>query len=121
VGTVFVFDLRVLGLSRAMPVRLLSRHLLPWSLAALFVIVPTGSLMFLVNSAELIASRVFALKMGLLLAAGINAVIFRTGPYESVAHWDTNAAAPMAAKLSVTLSLLLWAGVISCGRLLAYE
>jgi len=120
VGTVFVFDLRVLGLSRGVPVRALSRHLLPWSLAALFVIVPTGSLMFMANSAELIASRVFALKMGLLLAAGINAVIFRTGPYQGVKEWDIDVAAPLIARLSVALSLLLWAGVISCGRLIAY-
>jgi hypothetical protein len=120
VGTVFAFDLRVLGLSRAIPVRALSRHLLPWSLAALVVIVPTGSLMFLANSAELIASRVFALKMGLLLAAGINAVIFRTGPYQGVKDWDTGVAAPPGARASVALSLLIWAGVISCGRLLAY-
>jgi hypothetical protein len=120
VGTVFAFDLRVLGLSRAIPVRALSRHLLPWSLAALVVIVPTGSLMFLANSAELIASRVFVLKMGLLLAAGINAVIFRTGPYQGVKQWDTGVPTPLAARASVALSLLIWAGVISCGRLLAY-
>ena len=120
VGTVFVFDLRVLGLSRALPVRALSRHLLPWSLAALAVIVPTGSLMFMANSAELIASRVFALKMALLLAAGINAVIFRTGPYQGVKDWDTGVAAPVAARASVALSLLIWVGVISCGRLLPH-
>ena len=41
VGSVVMFDLRVLGLSKGISVRALSRHLLPWSLAALVLIVPT--------------------------------------------------------------------------------
>jgi hypothetical protein len=120
VGTVFVFDLRVLGLSRSISVRALSRHLLPWSLAALVVIVPSGSLLFMANASDLIDSRVFAIKMALLGAAGINAVMFRTGPYQGVEAWDTGVAAPMGAQASVLLSLALWTGVVSCGRLLAY-
>ncbi len=120
VGSVAMFDLRVLGLSKQISVRALSRHLLPWSLAALVLIVPTGLLMFSAHAQDFLGNRAFQLKMGLLLAAGINAAYFRTGPYQQVAAWDTNAAAPWAARASVALSLVLWLGVISCGRLLAY-
>jgi hypothetical protein len=120
VGSVAMFDLRVLGLSKAIPVRALSRHLLPWSLAALFLIVPTGLMMFSAHASDFLGNRAFQLKMALLLAAGMNAAFFRTGPYQTVKAWDVGVPAPTAAKLSVALSLLLWVAIISCGRLLAY-
>lgn len=120
VGSVVMFDLRVLGLSKAISVRALSRHLLPWGLAALVLIVPTGFLLFLAQATELLANRTFQLKMGLLMLAGINAVIFRTGPYQTVAHWDVGTRAPIGAQVSVAVSIMLWVSIIACGRLLAY-
>jgi len=120
VGSVAMFDLRVLGLSRGISVRALSRHLLPWSIGALVLIVPSGLLMFSAHASDFLGNRAFQLKMGLLVAAGMNAAWFHTGPYTSVKSWDVDAPAPMAAKLSVALSLALWLGVIICGRLLAY-
>jgi hypothetical protein len=120
VGSVVMFDLRVLGLSRRVSVRALARHLLPWSVAALGLIVPTGLMMFSAHAADFLTNPAFKLKMGLLLAAGINAVIFHNGPYATVARWDTETTAPLLARLSVALSIALWIGVISCGRLLAY-
>ena len=120
VGSVAMFDLRVLGLSKQISVRALSRHLLPWSVAALALIVPTGLLMFSAHATDFLGNRAFQLKMALLLAAGLNAAMFHTGPYTSVKSWDTHARAPALARLSVAVSLALWLGVISCGRLLAY-
>ena len=58
--------------------------------------------------------------MGLLLLAFGNAAWFLTGPYQSVKQWDTEAPAPLLAQVSVMLSLVLWLGVLACGRLLAY-
>lgn len=120
VGSVVMFDLRVLGLSKNLSVRALSRHLLPWSLAALFLIVPTGFLMFMTHATDFLANRTFQLKMALLMTAGINAVIFRTGSYQTVAHWDIGTRAPVSAQFSVAASIVLWISIISCGRLLAY-
>jgi hypothetical protein len=120
VGSIVMFDLRVLGLSKAISVRALSRHLLPWSLGALVLIVPTGFLMFSAHAADFIANRAFQVKMALLLSAGINAVIFRTGPYQSVSSWDTQVTAPLGARISVLVSIVIWFSIIACGRLLAY-
>ena len=120
VGSVVVFDLRVLGLSKNLSVRALSRHLLPWSLGALVLIVPTGFLMFSAHAMDFLGNPTFQLKMALLMAAGINAVIFRTGPYQTVAHWDVATRAPVAAQLSVAASIAIWIAIIACGRFLAY-
>ena len=120
VGSIVMFDLRVLGLSKAIPVRALRHHLLPWTLGALVLIVPTGFLMFSAHASDFISNRAFQVKMALLLTAGINAAIFHTGPYQSVASWDTQAPAPLGARASVALSILIWFSIIACGRLLAY-
>ena len=119
VGSAVMFDLRVLGLTKQLPVRALARHLLPWSVAALALILPSGLLMFAAHADDLLGNRAFQLKMGLLLAAGMNAAIFHTGPYQSAARWDAHAAAPAAARLSAAASIAIWIAVIACGRLLA--
>jgi len=119
VGTIVAFDLRVLGFSKRIPVRALSGHLLPWTFAALVAIVPTGLLMFAAHATDLIDNTAFKVKMGLLLAAGINAAIFRTGPYQGVPAWDTDTVAPLGARASVAASIAIWFAIIACGQLLA--
>jgi hypothetical protein len=56
----------------------------------------------------------------LLILAGLNAAIFHAGVFRTVTVWDVQSAIPGAAKLSAVVSLCLWIGVITCGRLLAY-
>jgi len=120
VGSIAMFDLRLLGLSRQISVRLLSRHLLPWTLGALLIIVPTGLMMFMAHAGDFISNRAFVLKLTLIFAAGINATAFHLGPFRSVDEWDSGASTPAAAKLHAALSALIWMGVVACGRLLAY-
>jgi hypothetical protein len=120
VGSVAMLDFRLLGLSRSIPVSRLSRHLLPWTWGALVVIVPTGLLMFMAHAGDFVSNRAFVVKLMLIFAAAINAAVFHLGPYRSVAQWDSGVATPPAAKLHAALSLLIWMGVIACGRLLAY-
>ena len=120
VGSVAMFDLRVLGLSKRISVRGLARHTLPWTLGALLLVVLSGLMMFTAHATDFISNRAFVLKMSLLMAAGANALWFHLGPYRSVTLWDTVVPAPAAAKFSAALSLAIWLCVISCGRLLAY-
>lgn len=119
VGAIAVFDLRVLGFSRDVPLRALSRLTLPWCFAAVLVVFPTGLLMLSAHADDLLSSRAFQLKLGLILAAGMNAAFFRTGPWTTVPAWDQGVAAPLAARASAALSIVLWAGVLSCGQLVS--
>ena len=120
VGSIAMLDLRLLGLSRRLPVRQMARHVLPWTWGALLLIVPTGLLMFSAHASDLLVNRAFQMKLLLILAAGINAALFHAGVYRTVADWDANIATPRAAKLHAGASLAIWLGVITCGRLLAY-
>ena len=120
VGSIAMLDLRLLGLSRTLPVNRLARHLLPWTWGALVLIVPTGMMMFIAHASDFITNGAFIVKLTLIFAAALNAAAFHLGPFRSVAQWDTGVATPPAAKAHAALSLLIWIGVISCGRLLAY-
>jgi hypothetical protein len=52
VGSVVLFDLRLLGFSRTVSVRSLERHLLPWSWVALLLIVPSGVAMLSAHATD---------------------------------------------------------------------
>lgn len=120
VGSVAMFDLRVLGLSQSLSVQKLGRHLLRWSIASLLLIVPAGLMMFAAHPQEFAGNPVFQLKLFLIAIAALNAVLFHVRAYRSVAEWDISMEAPVAAKVQALLSLMIWIAVISCGRLLAY-
>ena len=120
VGSIAMFDLRVLGLSRTLPVRRLARHLLPWSLTGFALIAGTGAMMFTAHATEFWSNPAFAVKMSLIALAGLNALWFHRGPYVGAERWDADARAPAIARAAAGFSLALWLGVISCGRLLAY-
>jgi hypothetical protein len=120
VGAAFMFDFRLLGLSRRLPVTGMERHLLRWARGALLVVVPTGLMMFMAHATEFVDNPAFRLKLLFLAAAGLNAAVFHRVPFRAVRDWDTEARSPGAARIAAVLSLALWTGVISCGRLLAY-
>jgi hypothetical protein len=120
VGAAFMFDLRLLGLSRGLPVSAMAEHLLRWSRLALLVVAPTGALMFMAHATEMLVNPAFRLKLLLIAAAFLNAGLFHRWPFRAVGDWDTEILAPWPARLAGGLSLLLWTGVITGGRLLAY-
>jgi hypothetical protein len=120
VGSAVMFDLRLLGLSPRLPVAAMARHLLPWARLGLGVVAPTGVLMFTAHATEFAANPAFQLKLALIAAACLNAAVFHRWPFRTVRAWDVQQAPPPAARLAAVASLVLWAGVISCGRLLAY-
>lgn len=121
VGAAVTFDLRLLGMSRAIRITELARHVLPWARRGfVLLVVPSGLLLFATQATSLAASGVFRLKLSLIVLAGFNALVFHARTMKSVDTWDCDAPTPVAAKVSGAISLILWMSVISCGRLLAY-
>jgi hypothetical protein len=120
VGSAALFDLRLLGWAPSIRVTALAAHLLSWARRSLLLIVPTGLMMFTAHATEMATNPAFQLKLALLVSAGLNAAAFHAGVFRTVAAWDVEVPAPWPAKVSAMLSLCLWAGVITCGRLLAY-
>ena len=55
-----------------------------------------------------------------LALAGTNALIFHRWNGSAMASWSDFQPPPLNAKISAVVSLLVWLGVITCGRLIAY-
>jgi hypothetical protein len=123
-GSIAVLDLRLLGFSRHIPAKTLARHVLPWTAGSFLLIVPSGLLMFTAHATDFIDSEVFVLKMLLILAGGVNALLFHTTVLRSAEVWDSEEMRKLPPPPSVrafgAVSLLIWISVIACGRLLAY-
>jgi len=119
-GTIVVVDLRLLGLGRSVSASAVTRHVLPWTLAGFGIAAVTGSLMFTSHAGEFLTQPVFLLKMSLIALGGVNAALLRAGALRSAGVWDVAVLPPPRVRVAAGLSLLLWTGVIACGRLLAY-
>lgn len=111
-GGLVVFELRVWGLGAAIEPQALARLALPVSLAGFCLAAATGLTMFISQPAELLANRVFVVKMGLLMLAGLNAASFH-------ARGGVTALDGFA-RAQTLISLGLWVAVIICGRWIAY-
>ena len=119
VGAAFLFDLRLLGFSRNLPVPDLARHVLPWSRRGLYLIVPSGLLLFSTNAVALANDPVFHIKLIMLAVGGINAGLFHRYIFSSAPGW-LHGNTPRKAKAVAVCSIVVWVVVIACGRLLAY-
>ena len=120
VGSVAMLNMRFLGWSRFLPVTGLARHLLPWSVANLLLIVLAGLLMFSAHPHEFLENRVFQFKLMLISAAGLNAVAFRFSIYRSMNAWNKGVSTRLTACLHAIALLAIWVSVICCDRLLTH-
>ncbi len=120
-GTVFVVDLRLIGIPHnRRPVTLISEEMLMLTRAAFVVSVITGALMFTANAHTYVVNTAFRVKMIALVAAGVNMIIFQHFTYKSVAACDKDLPAPRAARLAGFLSICIWITVIFLARWIGF-
>ncbi|NMG11050.1 DUF6644 family protein [Brasilonema sp. UFV-L1] len=119
-GSVALFDFRLLGFSRHLLVTDMARYLLPWAYLSFAVVVLSGFLLFAVDATEIAANPAFRLKLLLLCTTGINAAFFHGVALKSVKFWNRGVKTPVVVRAIAIISLVLWTGVIICGRLIAY-
>lgn len=119
VGPILMLDLRLLGLSRRIPLRLAAQHLLPWAIFGLLVQLASGFLLFAAEATAYAANPVFQFKAALILAGILNAIIFELLARRNWRDWE-NYSIPLFPRLLALLSLLIWLAVAVSGRLIAY-
>jgi hypothetical protein len=121
VGATSILDLRLMGLTfRDESVSRLAGRFIPWALAGFIIQVVTGSLLFLSEATKMYSNLGFEIKMGLIIVAGLNALIFHSVAYKSVGKWDHDPVGPLSARVAGLLSILLWFGIVAAGRWIAY-
>ncbi len=119
-GGILAFDLRVLGVHKAMPVRQLAGHLLPLVWIGFALNATSGILLLMSDATTFGVNTSFQFKMVLIACAGINMVWFHWRVYPGVDGWNQGVAAPAAAKLTSLLSITIWLCVVTAGRMIAY-
>jgi hypothetical protein len=119
-GSILAYDLRVLGWHRALSLRLLARHLLPWVWAGFALNATSGALLFVSDAIEFAANPALQAKLLLIGLAGVNAAAFQLRLARGQEAWDMDAQSPPAARASAAFSIILWLAIITAGRLMAY-
>jgi hypothetical protein len=121
-GMLIVIDLRMLGLwLRDVPASKIAERLDRPMLIGFSIMVVTGVLLYVGIPIRTTQSLWFRIKVILLVAAFINAWLFRKHMQASVGTWDAAPVPPRRTRIAAALSLTLWASVITCGRFIAYD
>lgn len=111
-GNLVLLELRVFGMGAALPVKPLARLSLGLAATGFLMAATSGLLMFASQPEELLANRIFTLKMLLLMVAACNAGLFHAR--DSLSKMDT------LARVYMVISTVLWLSVVTCGRWIAY-
>lgn len=123
VGMSVLWDLRLMGvLLTSIPITQTQQRLMPWMMAGFILMVASGSVLFFGDPVRFYLNIFFRIKAVLLILAGLNAYFFHASSSgHDLAAWDLAPKTPFRARLAGSLSLILWAGVITAGRMIAYN
>ena len=120
-GTIAVVDLRLLGwLSLHRNARVMIKELTPLTWIGFGIALVTGFLMFASNATKYAANPFFAIKMGLLLLAGINLALFHLRSFRHIADWGDHPNPPYGARAAGAVSLLVWTAIVVMGRWIGF-
>jgi uncharacterized membrane protein len=115
IGTIGMFDLRLLGMGRGVPIRALHK-LVPWGVTGYLLALITGIMFLATEPDQYIFNPAFQWKILFMALAGLNMATFYLAVFRRVRDGD----ADLPAKLIAALSLFLWIGVIVFGRMLTF-
>jgi hypothetical protein len=119
IGTVGLFDLRLLGVAKNIPAAALHR-IAPYGIAGFVLCLLTGALFLMTEPDQYIYNPSFHWKMLFMLAAGVNASVFYTTSYRAALVRGEAPAMPGPFKFFGLASLVLWMLVIVTGRALTF-
>ena len=116
VGASWVLDLRLLGISRHIPLSAF-RWVFPVVAVGLVVNLVTGVMLFMKNATTWATAMPFLVKMALVIASVATLMPIRSLLHRSAAdQYEVG----RTAKLLAVASIVAWAGAVTAGRLLAY-
>ena len=118
-GTIAVWDLRLLGMARRVPVTEFHR-LVPFAVLGFAINASSGSMFLMTEPNQYLYNPAFQFKMLLLGLAGINVLVFYTTAFRRLVALAPGVGAPRLAKIFGAVSLGCWIGVIVCGRLITF-
>lgn len=119
IGSVYLLDLRFLGLARRVPLGA-ALQFVPVSILGFGVNLVTGILFLFSDPFRYYPNLAFRLKMLVILLAGINALWFKYAVHEKIVVAGDGEYDSLTLKWIAGLSMLLWTTVIVLGRMIPY-
>ena len=119
IGIIGMFDLRLLGVAKRVPIAAL-HQLVPWGVLGYVLNVVTGAMFLVTEPTQYIYNPAFHFKMLFMALAGFNMLAFYLTVFRRVEALESGHDAPRSAKVVATASLFLWIGVVVFGRLLTF-
>jgi hypothetical protein len=121
-GMLFAIDARMMGwwLMEVPASKLAGRLTKPMWIGFSIMIV-TGVTLYTAIPVRYTQSVWFRIKLILLFVAAINAWTFHKHLNEAAGTWDNDKVTPKRTRIAALTSLCLWAGVVLCGRFIAYD
>lgn len=120
IGTIFMFDLRMLGMAKGIPIGALHK-LIPWGIGGYLVNVVTGCMFLTASPDQYVYNSAFQWKLLFMMAAGLNILIFYSFAYRQARAVGPGGSAPFLGKVAAGASLFLWIGIIIFGRMIAFH
>jgi hypothetical protein len=120
-GMIVMTDLRLLGVAMTdQSIGEVVGKFRAWKRVGFCIMVTMGALLGSCEAVKYSTNPFFWAKMCFLVLVGIHALIFRPLVYNNTAEIDKSPEIPGRAKLAGALSLVIWFGVLSMGRLIGY-
>jgi hypothetical protein len=120
-GMILMTDLRLLGIFMTdRTVTDVVNQFRNWKRFGFCIMVTMGALLASSEAVKYSDNPFFWAKMCFLSLVAVHAIIFRPRVYNNTAAIDSAPALPRPAKLAGALSLVIWFGVLTMGRLIGY-
>jgi hypothetical protein len=118
-GVTGFFDLRLMGFFRRVPVAA-AKELMPLALVGFAINLVTGVVFLLGLPDQYLHNRMWWFKVGFIMLAGLNALVYETKLSATVLALEPGADTPGPVKLIGLVSLASWLAVLYCGRMLPF-
>jgi hypothetical protein len=119
IGTVGLFDLRLMGFAKGVPVHALHR-LIPIGIAGFTLNLATGICFITGTPDQYFFNAAFRIKLTLIIVAGFNVLFFYGRVFSRLQNLSDSKPFPLAARIAGAVSISAWIGVMSAGRLLTF-
>jgi len=118
-GSIAVWDLRLMGMASHVPIVEFHR-LVPFSVLGFAINAASGSMFLMTEPDQYIYNPAFHFKLLFLTLAGVNIVVFYALFFRRVRALGSGDRGPAALKIIGAVSIVCWAAVIICGRLITF-
>jgi hypothetical protein len=118
-GTAGLFDLRLMGFLRRVPLSA-AMKMRPWAGAGVLINVVTGLMFFVGAPKQYIGNPAWYAKLAFLAIAILNIVFFETRQGSRMLAMSGEEDTPLSFKIAGAVSIVAWLGVLYFGRMLPF-